>query len=151
MLLEDIDFEVLTATVDDLPAILKLLNNCYLPTAGVQENIHHFLVAHKNGVVGVIGMEQVDDSVLLRSLAVSMDWRKSGIGAALVKRALQYVREGEGKSIYLLTNTAEKYMEHWGFSKIERSQIPAPLLKNSALDNACPSNSTCMKLELSID
>ncbi|MCL6561090.1 MAG: arsenic resistance N-acetyltransferase ArsN2, partial [Firmicutes bacterium] len=145
-----IDYRIRPATGNDLAAIQKLLTTCGLPPAGVQENLRHFLVADCAAVVGVIGMEQAGPSVMLRSLAVSADRRKSGIAAALVERALRQVREAGCKEVYLMTNTAEKYLQRWGFTKIERNQIPSRLLQNSALDGACPSWSTCMKLDLTL-
>ncbi|WP_207650066.1 GNAT family N-acetyltransferase [Desulforamulus ferrireducens] len=120
-----------------------------LPTGGVQENLANFLVAEsQRGVLGVIGLEQAGVAVLLRSLTVATDLRKSGIATALVNEALDLARSRGGQGAYLLTNTAEKFMARWGFARIERQQIPGDLLQQSALNTACSACSICMKLVL---
>ncbi len=116
---------------------------------GVEENLPYFLVADDAGeVVGVVGMEWSGTSVMLRSLAVSTNRRKSGIASALVDRALEEVRKAGGNRVYLLTNTAEGFMKRRGFRIIKRSEIPGVLLEKSALHSTCPSSSNCMQLEL---
>ena len=120
-----------------------------LPTDGVQENLANFLVAEsQSGVMGVIGLEQSRTAVLLRSLTVATYLRKSGLATALVNKALDLARSRGYQWAYLLTNTAEKYMARWGFTRIERQQIPGELLQQSALNTACSINSICMKLVL---
>lgn len=142
------DYIIRPAADHDFGAIGSLLNVCGLPTTGIQEKLSGFLVAHCTGVVGVIGMEFSGESVLLRSLAVSHDRRNSGIASALVDQCLDQIRQSGCKEAYLITGTAEKFMQRWGFVKIYRSQIPEALLRHSGLDCACPSCSTCMKLTL---
>nr|WP_274377185.1 GNAT family N-acetyltransferase [Desulforamulus hydrothermalis] len=102
---------------------------------------------YDGNIVGVIGMERSGTSVLLRSLAVSVDRRKSGIATALVNKALERAIQTGGNTAYLLTNTAATYMARWDFTKIERSEIPESLLQKSALNCACY-DSICMKLDL---
>lgn len=147
-LLPGTGYRIRPASGDDYAAIHDLLAKSGLPAAGVRENLSGYLVADSDGVVGVIGLERDGTSALLRSLAVHPGWRKSGIAAALVDNCLKNARESGIREVYLLTGTAEKYMERRGFTRIERSAIPAGLLGNSALEDACPSCSTCMKIGL---
>lgn len=143
-----IDYIIRPAADHDFGAIGSLLDVCGLPTAGIQEKLSGFLVADCSGVVGVIGMEFSGKSALLRSLAVSHARRNSGIASALVDQCLDQARQSGCNEAYLITGTAEKFMRRWGFASIDRSQVPEALLRDSGLDNACPSCSTCMKLEL---
>ncbi|MCL6611732.1 MAG: arsenite methyltransferase [Peptococcaceae bacterium] len=143
----DIDFRVRPAESEDCQSIETLLSSCGLPSAGVREDPDKFLVADDSGVAGVIGMEQDGTSALLRSLAVRPDRRRSGIAAALVDRMLETARKAGVTQVYLITGTAEKYMERWGFAKIDRGLIPARLLHKSALDGSCRCG-ICMKLDL---
>lgn len=149
LLEEGKDYRIRIASGDDFPAINELLGQCGLPVAGVREKIQNFLLADagEGGVTGVIGVEQQGGSVLLRSLAVRPEWRKSGIGSELVEKAMKRARQAGGRHFYLLTNTAENYMRKWGFEKIERGQIPPGLLHDSGLDTACPSCGICMGFE----
>lgn len=119
-----------------------------LPTDGIAEHLSNFLTADKNGVVGIIGLELSERDALLRSLAVSGDWRKRGLGSTLITQALEMARQRGAITAYLLTNTAEQFVTRWGFTPIDRKEIPANLLKNSALAAACPTSSTCMQKSL---
>jgi len=144
----DVDYMIRNAGESDLSAMDKLLSANGLTTSGVRENLSNFLVAEGEDIVGVIGSEFAGHGVMLRSMAISQELRKRGIGAALFNRCLEIARAAGMEDAYLLTNTAEKFVARWGFHKIERSEIPADLMQSSALNNFCPESSICMKLEL---
>jgi N-acetylglutamate synthase-like GNAT family acetyltransferase/2-polyprenyl-3-methyl-5-hydroxy-6-metoxy-1,4-benzoquinol methylase len=148
ILAEGRDYRIRPAEFGDLAVIEDLLRACALPAAGVAENPGRYWVADRGGVIGVVGVERVGKAFVLRALAVDRELRKAGIGAALVDRALRQAREDGGGTVYLLTTTADKYLERWGFERIERAQIPEPLLKSSGLEGHCPSTAAGMKLEL---
>lgn len=72
----------------DLSAIEKLLVASELPSAGVADSLHGFIVAaaHQQ-LVGVIGVEYCSNRCgLLRSTAVVSSMRHCGIGRLLVNR-----------------------------------------------------------------
>lgn len=142
------DYLIRVATTDDVPAICQLLESNGLTTDGIHENISNFYVADCNSVVGVIGLEFADDSVMLRSMAVDNDFKKCSIAKALVDHSLEYARKKGATAAYLLTNTAENFAARRGFSIILRSEIPAKLMRSSVLNAFCPASSTCMKLDL---
>ncbi len=148
MLVVDEGYTIRTAKDSDLSAIDKLLSENGLTTSGVRENLSNFLVAECGDIVGVIGIEFAGHGVMLRSMAISQELRKRGIGATLFNRCLEIVRAAGIKDAYLLTNTAEKFVARWGFHKIQRSEIPADLMQSSTLNSFCPASSICMKLEL---
>lgn len=143
------EYNIRIARETDLVMIHILLTENGLTTEGVKENLNNFFVADHQGVLGVIGLEFSDAEVLLRSLAISKNRRKRGIGSALVEYSLNIARTEGKKDAYLLTNTANKFVSRWGFSKIERYEIPENLIQSSALSSFCPESSTCMKLDLS--
>ena len=95
----------------------------------------------------MIGFEKYGSSAMLLSFAVRSDVRKGGIGAVLVKQALEHLKTAGMAPIYLLTNTADQYMIKFGFEKISRQDIPPTVLESSALGTICPSSSICMKLK----
>ncbi len=144
------DYKIRKATGSDLVEILELLNRMGLPTAGVDNNISNFLVStsRSNGLLAVIGMEIAGANGLLRSLACDPNFCKQGIAAELVAGALTAAREQGIKNLYLMTQSAEKYMRKFGFKTVERQDIPEDLLKQSELNSACPTCSTCMSLGL---
>lgn len=148
MLVVDEEYTIRTARDSDLSMIDKLLLANGLTTSGVRENLSNFLVAECESVAGVIGIEFAGHGVMLRSMAISQELRKRGIGSALFSRSLEIARAAGMEDAYLLTNTAEKFVARWGFQKIKRTEIPADLMQSSALNNFCPVSSICMKLKL---
>jgi arsenite methyltransferase len=141
-------YMIRTARDSDLAAMEKLLSENGLTTAGVRENLSNFLVAECAGIVGVIGIEFAGRGAMLRSMAISQKLRKCGIGAALFNRCLEIARAAGIEDVYLLTDTAEKFVARWGFQKIQRTEIPMDLMQRSALNDFCPASSICMRLEL---
>jgi amino-acid N-acetyltransferase len=129
----------------DLPAVLALLSEAMLPTDGVAEHFHSYFVVDDGGrIVASAGLELRGDAVLLRSLAVAADVRGTGLGAAILRRALHDAR-GRAGGIYALTTTAESYLSRFGFQPVPRTSLPQQLLESRELQGACPSSATIMK------
>ena len=142
------DYILRNAGIADFAAIHTLLDAGDLTTAGVNAATGNYIVAiHGKQIVGVIGMERYGSDVMLRSFTVHSDFRNCGIGAALFGQALAQQKTAGVSRFYLLTNTAAAFVARFGFVKISRNEIPAPLLTSSALGATCPLSSTCMKLE----
>ncbi len=138
------------ATTRDLPEITALLTASSLPLIGVAESLDGFFVGESDGrIVGVVGLEACcDEYALLRSTAVAPEWRGRGLGRRLVERALA---EGEARgyqALYLLTTTAEQYFPSFGFSKIERAEVPAEVRATDEFRGACPASATAMTRSL---
>lgn len=143
------DFIIRAAVSDDYPFIHALLSANGLPPDGVaQENGYFFVAVQSDRLVGVIGYEQYGKQALLRSLAVDNTHRKAGIAEALVNRLLNEIRQEGSREVYLLTETAERYFHRRGFEIIPREEFPANILDSSALGQACPTTSICMKLSV---
>lgn len=138
--------ELRTATAADLPAILALLGKTGLPTEGVAaEGLADFVIAENQGqLVGVAGLEIYRHSALLRSAAVEESWRGSGVGRALIERALDRSRDLGIQDVYLLTTTAEHYFPRFGFSCIGRESVPDAVQQSSEFQGACPATATVM-------
>ena len=133
----------------DLPAILALLEEARLPTAGVAEHLEEFLVAEEAGqVAGAVGMEQAGEVVLFRSLVVRPDARRRGIGQRLF-RALEAVARARGaKRAYLLTETIETRCRAWGFTRVPRETVPAALRSSPEFTECCPASAALMVKDL---
>jgi amino-acid N-acetyltransferase len=133
------------ATAADLPAAEALLAGSGLTTEGVRDWIDRFVVAEEDGcVAGVAGLELYGDAALLRSVAVADAWRRSGIGRALVERALEVATTAGATEIFLLTTTAEGYFPRFGFTAVPRSEVSAPVLASAVFRGACPASATVM-------
>jgi amino-acid N-acetyltransferase len=129
----------------DLPAVLALLSEAKLPTDGVGEHLHSFFVADHGGrIVASGGLELRGDAALLRSLAVAADLRGTGLGGAVLRRALDEAG-GCAQGVYALTTTAETYLSRFGFQPVLRAALPPQLFESRELQGACPSSATAMR------
>jgi len=137
------------ATKDDLMAVEALLREQSLPTDGVAAlfdvDAAQFVLA-LNGpeIIGVAGVEVCGAFGLLRSVAVRRDWQHHGVGRQLVAHVLT---EGETRGVaalYLLTTTAEPYFLRFGFTRIDRSDVPDAVAGTVEFTSACPASATVM-------
>ena len=137
------------ATAADLGGVERLLVASGLPTAGVAESLRTFIVAESLGqIVGVVGLELCCEHALLRSTAVSPEWRDRGLGRRLVERIIAEAESRDLRALYLLTTTAEHYFPSFGFTKTTRDAVPAAVRATAEFESACPGSATVMRLEL---
>lgn len=133
------------ATVTDLPAVEALLRSASLPTDGVAGAIDGFVVAEDRGhLSGVAGLEIRGETALLRSLAVMPSARGTGLGHRLVARLLDEARRRGLSSLWLLTETAERFFAGIGFRPVHREQVPAVLRATAEFSHLCPDSATVM-------
>jgi len=138
-----------SAAASDLPAVLALLEQAGLPSAGVAEHLERFWVLEVDGqVAGAVGLELYGDSGLLRSLVVRPDLRGQRQGHNLY---FHVVNQAMGLSLIeliLLTTTAQDFFAKLGFEVIERDQVPASMRASSEFSGACPDSAVCMRIPL---
>jgi amino-acid N-acetyltransferase len=133
------------ARAADLPAVERLLEANHLPLDGVREAFPTFVVAESDDdVVGVAGLEVCEGDALLRSVAVADDWRSRGLGRALVARVISDAEARGVHALYLLTTTADRYFPSFGFHRIARNEVPAPIRATKEFQGACPASATVM-------
>jgi amino-acid N-acetyltransferase len=129
----------------DLPAVERLLEASHLPLDGVRDALATFVVAESGAdVVGVAGLEVCGGDALLRSVAVADEWRSRGLGRALVARVISDAEARGLHALYLLTTTAERYFPSFGFHRIERDLVPAPIRATREFQECCPASATVM-------
>jgi amino-acid N-acetyltransferase len=129
----------------DLAAIERLLTVSGLPFDGVSDALDGFVVAQSNDrLVGVAGLEVCCDNALLRSVAVSPEWRSHGLGRALVTRVIADAEARGIRALYLLTTTAERYFPTFGFQRIERADVPDDVRKTGEFQGVCCASATVM-------
>src|SRR3989442_9366365 len=94
---------IAAATSADLPALLELLGQSALPTAGLADHLDTTLVAREAGhVVGSAALELYGTTALLRSVAVAPRLRGRGVGQELTPHALALPRRPQIPTGYLL-------------------------------------------------
>lgn len=135
------------AKAADLEAIKLILEEADLPTAGVDDHWHTFVVARDGDrIVGCGGSEAYHAVALIRSVAVRREYRRHGLGRRLVRQLLDRLSSHGLREFYLLTTTAEDYFVKRGFKKIDRDEIHPQLMASRELQDACPSTAVCMRL-----
>ena len=137
------------ARPEDLAHIEQLLVASELPTDGVADALNGFFVAEHDGeLIGVVGVEECCEYGLLRSTAVSPEWRSRGLGRQLVQRAIGESESRGVHALYLLTTTAEQYFPSFGFSTTTREMVPDAVRRTGEFTSACPASATVMVREL---
>jgi amino-acid N-acetyltransferase len=128
---------------------MNFLRNNSLPTVGLQDYFENFLIAvdEKGSWVAVAGYELYGQSALLRSVAVDKASRNQGHGRTLVEAVVADAKEQGARTVYLLTETAERYFKTLGFDSVERDQIE-PAVKSSPEFGECCSTAHSMRRTL---
>jgi amino-acid N-acetyltransferase len=138
------------AVAEDWPAIGELLMACALPLDGAREHVDDFVLAFLGAeLVGSAAVERYAAVGLLRSVAVRLDVRATGLGQQLVRRSIARARQRGIRRLVLLTTTAAGYFRRFGFQAIERSAAPVEIQASAELSGACPSSAVVMQLDLS--
>ena len=136
-------------TQQDYARVCSLLQSESLPTIDIAKDLQHFFVKTIGGeIVGSIGMEQYGQSALLRSMIVNPAFRNQGIASELVKTLTQYAQDRGVKNSFLITNTAEKYFQRFGFITIDKDLVEKAVLHSKEFNGLCPSSSAIMMKQL---
>ncbi|MCG3219584.1 MAG: GNAT family N-acetyltransferase [Candidatus Heimdallarchaeota archaeon] len=139
--------EFLKANSDDLSTIFELLKSVDLPIDGVTENVENFLLYFESSgvLIGCAGLEIYDNSALLRSVAIHSDYQGRGLGKQLVDGITDYAIDKEIKSLYLLTDTAEKFFRREGYIIVDRAEIPNKVKESVEFTTLCTSSPAMVK------
>lgn len=127
-------------------AIKQLLLEAQLPVEDITPaHLEHFLGAWSGqSLEGVIGLQPYGSFALLRSLAVRVARRGSGLGSELISAAEHSALQKGVSSIYLLTTTAKPYFEKHGYTQIARESAPLSIRASSQFSSICPTSATAM-------
>ena len=137
------------ARTADLAAIERLLSDSALPLTGVAESLDAFTVAEDGTeIVGVAGLELCRGNALLRSVAITPEWRSRGLGRSLVTHVIADAESRGLRALYLLTTTADQYFPSFGFKPITRDEVPPDVRETEEFRSACPASATVMTCPL---
>jgi amino-acid N-acetyltransferase len=134
----------------DLGRVLELLRQEKLPDNGVVEQFGHYLVVRDDAeLIGCCGIEVHGPYGLLRSVAVDPAYRDGGVGDCLVRGACDLAT---GKlhlqALYLLTTTAQRFFERYGFHVCPRDEAPAEIQASWEFKTGCPDTAAVMRRAL---
>lgn len=140
---------IIEATEQWRNEIIRLLQSQKLPTEDLPLPLANFYIAlEADKVIGVIGMEQYGSYGLLRSMVVHPDYRNQQIAERLVQLLEERAVTAGITSLFLLTETAEKYFTKKRYTIIARNEVPSDLLSSSEFSHVCPVSATVMKKDL---
>ncbi len=133
----------------DWAAVESLLVSNRLPLDGAREHLSTFVLAQSGlDVVGCAGVEPHGDVALLRSVAVAPGLQRQGVGQQMVSLLLEEARRRSYRSVALLTTTARRWFEGFGFKASDRATAPAALMASAEFKGACPASADFMVLPL---
>lgn len=131
---------------DDLPAARELLASSDLPIDDIDDPAITFIGAFEDAtLVGVVGLQNCDGTGLLRSLAVSPQYREHGIARQLCERVFEMTKERKLDSLWLLTTSAKDYFTRHAFETVSRDAAPAAIRSTAQFASLCPSSAHVMR------
>lgn len=119
------DIQIRAATLADKPQIVDFLRQMNLRGDDVLAPVTQYWVTETADrvLVGSVGLEFGVGASLLRSVAVSPDFRKMGLGRDLVNTALAGARKMGCKTIYLFSVSSGGYWQRMGFHKVPVDEL----------------------------
>lgn len=138
------------ARTSDWQTVRDLLMDSGLPADDLgPERLDGFLVAEDGDeLVGLIGLDVLGTTGLLRSLVVAEPARRIGLGGKLVG-ALESAAQAAGiTDLWLLTIDAEKFFERHGYDIVEREIAPDEIRDTDEFGNLCPQTAYLMTKSL---
>lgn len=128
-------------------AVQRLLAQADLPVQGL-ETVELLVARIEGAVVGAIGMERRGEDALFRSLVVDPAWRGNGLGERLHTALAQRAKASGVRRAFLLTSTIAELAATWGYTTIERGQMPAGVAQTWEVASGCCRCATAMTREL---
>ena len=135
---------------DDWSDIRELLVESGLPVEDLDpDNLARFLVAEDGDeLVGLIGLQVLGRTGLLRSLVVATQARKAGLGGKLVG-ALESAAQAAGiTELWLLTIDADGFFARQGFDIVDRHTAPEKIRQTQEFSTLCPGSAYLMTKRL---
>src|SRR5262249_44109748 len=131
------------------PIILELLLANDLPIADLDENKTLFGCLNNGDVIGAGGFEVYGNYALLRSICVTKDLQRKGLGKFIVGELENIASQKGAGVIYLLTTTAKDFFTREGYEAIDRNDTPNEIKNTTEFSSVCPSSAIVMRKFLS--
>ena len=153
---DNTDALIRSAIEADIEGIRAVVNayaaqNLMLPRTVEQVRyvLPHFLVAeHEGQIVGCGSLVELTPRLTeLRSLAVSPEWRGTGLGRRLVEALVARAREAGYQQLCVLT-LVEDFFNHLGFATVDRWTISPKIWHECVY---CPKFNACDEIAMTMD
>lgn len=131
---------------EHVPAIASLLSESGLPIDDLlAQDLSLFRVLMTGDHLNAVGgLERCGNSALIRSIATSADMRGRGIAGELVDELERLAAEEGFDSLYLLTESAERYFGARGYAIVDRKDVPESIRDSRQFSSLCPDSATVM-------
>jgi amino-acid N-acetyltransferase len=138
----------LLKTEKELALLCNFLRTNQLPADDLKlkDSIYLGYYDSHDNLVGSGGLEFYGGKTLLRSLAVSQLIRSQSLGKQIVGDLIEQVKSNDKKEIYLLTTTAFYFFLKFGFTEVNRNEVPDEIKMSSEFSRVCPDSARVMKL-----
>lgn len=139
------------AKQNDWKSVRQLLDQAGLPVADLgPEQLEDFLVAERfltgqAETLGIIGLQRFNQVGLLRSLVVSQEDRKTGLGKRLVLAIEANACCRGVRDLWLLTIDAERFFESLGYKMMSRDSAPDSIRNTEEFSGLCPDGAYLMR------
>jgi len=129
--------------------VKALLATSELPTDDLDDpSIALYGVSEAGRLIGVVGVQLLGGTGLLRSLAVDPSARDRGLGGQLCERVLHEARVRGLTELWLLTTSAGDYFARRGFEVVPRDQTPSAVRSTAQFTSLCPASAVVMRRPL---
>ena len=144
------------ARLDDVPAIRDLINEhaergrmLFRSLANLYESLRDFKLYETDGqIVGCCALQIIwSDLAEIKSLAVSQDHQRRGIGAQLVQSVVEEARQLRLPQVFTLTLERD-FFAHQGFRKVSMESLPLKVWSDCV---RCPKQDKCDEIAMMID
>ena len=120
-----------------------------LPIEDLGEEGRRFFRALRGGAtVGFAGYELFGTDALLRSIVVTRDHQRRGIGETALALLIERAVEEGARQGYVLTTSAAPFFESLGFVPVERAYVPGTILASRQAAALCPSSAMILTKQL---
>jgi amino-acid N-acetyltransferase len=142
-----------TARISDAEKILGLINFhaedgevLFRTLENIKENIAEIIVSERDGkIVGTASLKYGwDKMVELRSLAVSKEYYRKGVGSELIVEAINRAQKTDNEHIFVLTYAVPLF-EKLGFSRVQKASLPLKIWSDCT---ECPKRDDCDEIAM---
>jgi amino-acid N-acetyltransferase len=142
-----------TARISDAEKILALINFhaedgqvLFRTLDNIKENIKEIIVSERDGeIVGTASLKYGwDKMVEIRSLAVSKDYYRKGVGSELILETVTRAQKTDHEHIFVLTYAVPLF-EKLGFSRVQKASLPLKIWSDCT---ECPKRDDCDEIAM---
>ncbi len=129
------------ASYEDTEALVTLLESVGEQPDDVDPDFTRFFIIRdkkKTKIIGCVGLELFTGTALLRLFAVDPDYKKTKIGATLVKRLLDEAAEAGSETVYVCETNAPDFFWNNDFMGIDFDDVPDEIRDSKLFVRDCP-------------